>query len=521
VADDTAEVPGSPMQSAWVRIVETAHELIQPKIDRAKAAHVTGLLDTFESEMSAYLAPIIEPLLADPSTPAEVKPLLEVAVANRHFGGSVVVGIAIGAILGPVIGGSIAPALQGITNTAWLNHFAGITPGGAVPLSPAEGAAAVVKGLGTVDSLYPEISKSGVAKSTFQLMANVYGRSFGFELALMLLRRGDIDRAEFDRIIHYSDVRNDFIPDILKAMFVPLSVGEVVTANIKGHLDDATAVTYLNHAGVDGTKFQPLLKAAAGRPLGLMEMYTVMHRGGATQADIDQTVRQSDVNDAWLKFVPYLKWHYPPLFQVERAVKAGFMTAARATTILGYEGYEPQDVDAVVKAAESTATTTVKEASLSQILRMLEVHLITETDALARIEKLKFDPGTAQLIIELAARLREENLLNAAIRKVGTLYVGRKITQPEAAADLGAAAVPAASQTLYFKYWDIERAANIHRPTPSQIVNAYRRKLITAAETKLRLNEAGVADADLPIIVGDVYPPTKVDTAAIAAVVNA
>lgn len=515
------------MHEAWVRIAQAAHELIQPKVDASRTAHVVNLLETFESDLGPHLAPVIGPMLTDPATPELIKPLLALAVNEKHFGGSVVVGIAIGAILAPVLGAATAPTVQALSNATW--HAAATTAGSpaTIPLSPAEAAAAVVKGLGTVDSLAGEVAKSGVSKATFQTMADVYGRSFGFELALMLLRRQDIDRAEFDRIIHYSDVRNDFIPDILKAMYVPLSTGEVITANIKGHISDADAATRLGHAGIDPAQ-QPLLKLAAGRPLGLMEMFTVMHRGGASMADVQDTLRQSDVNDHWLPFLPFLQWHYPPLFQVVRAIGAGSMTPARAHTVLTYEGYEPQDVTAIVDSAQRTTAGTVHELTLAQITRMLETHLITEAQAITRIENHKFDAGTAQLVINLAAATREENLLNTAIRKVGTLYVAHKLDKTKATTELSTAGVPAASITLYFKYWDIERAANLHVPTVASIVGAYRRNIISATETKTRLTANGVVQADLAIVVADGFPPgdfsaskAQGTAALVAAVVNA
>ena len=495
------------MQSAWVRIGEAVHNLIQPKINQARTDHVVNLLETFETDIGPHLAPIIRPIIADPNTPPELRGLLSQAISEEHFGGSVVVGIAIGAILSPVLSAAIAPTIQAIANATW--HSAATTPGSpaTVPLSPAEAAAGVVKGLFTVPQIAGEVAKSGVSEATFQIMTDVYGRSFGFEFALMLLRRGDITMDEFKRVIHYSDVRDDFIPDILKGLYLPWSVGEVINAYVKDHIQQPEAATRLGHAGIDPADLEKL-RASAGRPIAIGEMFTVMHRGGAVLADVQQALRQSDINNDYERFLPFLQWHYPALFQIERAIKAGSMTPARARVVLGYEGYEPQDIDAVITASESTSTATVHELTIAQILRMLETHLITEAEAVTRIERHKFDAGTAALVIELAAKLREEKLLNAAITKVGTLYVGRRIDKTRATTELATAGVPATSIALYFQYWDIERDANLHVPSVPAIVGAYVRGVIDQNETHRRLLVAGVETADMAIIVAEGFPRT-------------
>jgi pyruvate/2-oxoglutarate dehydrogenase complex dihydrolipoamide acyltransferase (E2) component len=114
-------------------------------------------------------------------------------------------------------------------------------------------------------------------------------------------------------------------------------------------------------------------------------------------------------------------------------------------------------------------------------------------------------------------------LQNAAVSKIRAEYVAGVITQAEATVALGAALVPTAAHADLFVFWDVERSVTIHKVTPAQVVGAYRRGVITAADCKARLLAEGVQAGNLAIVVADGYPPTHpaAAQAAATAVVNA
>ncbi len=493
-----------------------AHDALAPKIAAEHKQHIVDLLENFESDIAPLIAPFAQQLIDDPTIPDRVRQLLAPLAAPQHFGESIIIGIAIGSILSPVLGAAFQPEVQGIANLSWSANRSR-------PLTPDLLAAMALKGVSVRGntqlgdgSLTDEAGLSGISGERFAAMTQAAGQSLGLAESLLLERRNEWVNATIDEALAYSNMNPKFYASAKNLRYVPPPAGEIISARVKNHIGDAQAQTLLRHFGIDpaDTAGGPIsnydwMLLAAGRPLGLEQMFSVMHRGGATMTDVEDTLRQSDINDHWAKFLPYLQYHYPPLFQVERAVKAGSMQPARAKVILGYEGYEAQDIDAVIAAAQTTATTTVHEASVSQILRMLEANLINEQEALQRIENHKLDPATAQLIIDLAAELRKETLLNATIRKVGTLYVAHRLSQVDAQAALNTAGVPVAAQHDLFFQWDIQRTATSHVPTPAMVVAAGRRQEIPPSEVKLRLNQLGIANADLAIFVADGWPPTK------------
>jgi len=506
----------------WVGLAEAAHAKLAPAGAAIRSAATEAMLERFEADIAPLVAPIAQRLLDDPSTPDEVRDLLGVLTGPTHFGESVVIGIAIGSLLAPVLNAAIAPVVQTLANTAWQAAINSDASAGGVPLSPEIVATAWLKGVTLSNDPQTEAARSGIDADRLNDLQNIAGQAIGIEQAILLWRRGDITETELERVVHYSNVRSDFLPDIKALKFVPPAAGEVIAGRVKNHLDDATAQAYLSNAGIDPAVNYDWLVATAGRPLGLAQMLSLYNRGIATADDIAQTVAQSDVNPAFEKFALPLAVHFPAVFQILELVKSGAMTAARAAQILQFEGFEQEDIDSITSEFNASTSTGVKQLSATQVTRAYEQKLITAAEATTRLTELKYDAPTVTLILAVADNARADALLQATIKKVGTLYVSHKITKAAATTELGTATVPADAISTLFKFWDIERGANVRVPTEAAVVGAYRRNEISAAECKTRLTNMGVQQSDLAIFVADGWPPTKPATPEIiSAVVNA
>jgi hypothetical protein len=485
----------------WVGIVEAAHDRLAAKIDERKTAHVAGILEQFEQDLGPHLVPLLDGIVNNPAIPQPIRDLVSAITEPQHFTQSLLIGIAVGAVVSPVLVAATAPLTQVLANEAW-------STGPTIPLSPDLLAAAVIKGVETEAGAASEARASGVDASRFHTMVMTAGQSFGIAEALLLLRRGQIDRAEFDRIVKYSNTRDDFIPDILKLMFAPPPPGEVVAGALKQHLDATTAKAKLAEAGIDPANFDWML-ATAGRPYGTMVALQLLNRGVIDEARVRQVVAQSDVNPTFTDDILALRVYLPPPRSVVPMLRSGAITTARALQLLEMHGLSAQDAQAFVTEATHTKASTGKELTAAQVVRMYGDRFITRADATTRLTAAAFPPDQITLLLDFADHARTEKLTTALTSKVGTLYTAHKIDRSAATVALDAGPVPAAVQADLFHVWDLERAANVHHPTPAQVVGAFRRGEITALDTKTRLLNLGVQPADLAIIVADGWPPTK------------
>jgi hypothetical protein len=338
---------------------------------------------------------------------------------------------------------------------------------------------------------------------------------------LLLYRRNQIDATRLRTGLRQSDVRDEWYNELLDLRYLPMSVGEVITAALKHHLDPATARTYLGFAGMDPAHFDTLL-ASAGRPLGLEEMLHLLNRGKMTEAQVRQGIAQSDVNDDYTDFALELRHYFPPPRSIVPMLRSEAITEAQARQLLTYYGVGEPWASAFITEAHHTSSSGVKEVTQANVVSMYVDRFLTRAEALARLEKLKYSPGDATLLLDFADEKRHAQLITSAARAIGSRYVGYRITRTEAQDALTRAEVPVNAAADMLHLWDIEREANQLDVSPSQIVGALRRGLITPAQAHDRLLARGVAPADLAVVVVDGWPPTSAaeGRAAAQAVVN-
>lgn len=505
--DGTAD-PLHPLAQALI----DAHATIAPKIAQANTAHVVDLLETFEADMAKYIAPTAQRLLDDPHTPADIHPLLTALADPPHFGVSLAISFALGAILSPVIGAAFAPAVQGIENNAWAGNPSR-------PLSPDVLAAAVLKGVESEATAASEAGKSGLSPGAFGVMVDAAGNGVGIAEALLLYRRNQITADHLTEIMRYSNLNPRFYPDILKLRYGPPTAGEAIAGALKGHLTDADARTKLAESGIDPVNFE-WLRATAGRPFSVGQAIELWNRGEISEARVDAVIAQSDVNPDFGADYKKLRVYYPPVRSIVPMLRSGAITEAQARDYLAKQGVPANTADAFVKEATTTKASAGKDLSQAQVVRLFGHQMITRADANTRLIALGYPAPDATLLLDAVADDRAERLQAGLISKVGALYIAYKLTKIEAVNALSSGQVPNAAQHDLFAAWDIERDIAVKVPTPSGIIGALRRNLITPAAAHRRLNALGVQDDDIVIFVGDGWPPSAPQDAkaAVAAV---
>lgn len=485
------------------------HDEFAGHVNDRKLAHTTNVLEQFEADLAPLLAPMLQAAIDNPSTPAEYLPLLREAADPQHFSASLLIGVVIGAVISPVLGAVAAPLTTDIENAAWTAN-----PSRVIPAEVA--VATVLKGVLDLGSGETIARASGYNAPNFDLMVQAAGQSIGIAEALLLYRRQQIDLAHLQEIVQYSNINPKFYDDVPKLRYAPPTVGEVVTGALKGHLTDADAAVRIGEAGIDPVNF-PWLKATAGRPISLDQALHLWNRELIDEARVDEIIRQSDINEEFASDAKQLRHYFPPPRSVVPMLRSNSITETQARTLLSYYGVDAEWVDAFIKEAQHASTSTVKHLSQAQIVSMYETHLIDRATASARLTALTYSAEDVALLLNLADEKRTVALQNATARAIGSKYVARKIDKQGAVAALGLANIPPDAQHDLFQMWDVERQANVHVPSAAAIVGAYRRLLLTGADTHDRLVALGVDPGDVAIFVADGFPPAKPGDAALAA----
>lgn len=495
-AENTNRLAGgitNALEAVWKKLGPDRHA---EKLDLI--AHV---LEEHEQDFRALIPQVVTALVEHPDFPEEAKDVFRTLAEPEHFAQATVLLVGIYPIVSGFVQAAIAPYTNDVAQLAWAQHPK-------VVLSPAILADAVIKGVMDESAAAQIAASSGVSVENFHTMVMAYGQAIDIEQALLLYRRGDIDEAELERVVRYSNVRTDFLPDILKLKYVPPGAAEAIMGAVKGHLSDEDAKARVAVAGIDPADFD-WLKATAGRPPGVMESLQLVNRGIIDEATFETIVQQSDVQDKWTPALLALRVYLPPVRSVVPMVRSGAISDDDARELLAQHGVPAKYIDAFILEAHLTKSTAHHELTVAQIKGEYTVGMIDADAAVAALGALGYDQQTATTIVRLADDAMILRAKNAAVNHVGSLFTKRHIDQQTASQQLDVLAVHATVRDRLITLWSIERAENVAQLTLAQCQGAWRRGVMSDEQFEAHVVALGHPSEDVPTLKALAFPPTQ------------
>jgi hypothetical protein len=311
-----------------------------------------------------------------------------------------------------------------------------------------------------------EAAGGGIDTDRLKVLANLAGLPPGADTVLQMWNRGLIDEATVDAGIREGHLKTKWAGAFKRMRWAVLGAAEYASAHLRGWIDQEEM--YKGGALTGHTKDQmDLLYLNRGRPIAPVQAFTAMARGapgpvgaGYTRGahpfdeqDFLKALQQSDLRTEYGPTLYGLRYAYPPLFQLGRLAQAGALPEERVRTILKYERYEPQDIDALVAFWYGTGGT-------------------------------KADP----LIV------KADTQLWTAIHRA---YINGDIDETRADDELAALVPDTATRFEVMTRWQQEKNVTVKQLTPSQIKKAYTSGELTqdAAVIRLELQNWQQADA--------------------------
>lgn len=502
----TANEPGGGAGQAardhWVSIATDAMAKLRPHNKAAALDHLTQAAEAIERDLGPRLGPLVAHWIDDPAVPDVFKEIIGPLIEPTHLGDSILIGIALGAAISPVLQAGLQPAVQILANQAWQKLPT-------LPLSPDLAAASVLKGVLTEGAGAAQAIQSGFAGDTFATMVETAGQSIGLAEALLLWRRGQITDAHLTEIIQYSNLNPKFYDDVRALKYTPPSTGAALEGVVKSHLDPATAKQIMAHNGTDPSNYDWMV-ASTGTAPGVQQVLHLRNRGEATDADVADTIAQSNLNPRFAPLVEKLGEYWPPVRTVVALLRQGAIDDTRATQLLKAQGVQPADITAYIAGAHHTRAATIKQLSAAQIARSYEDQLLTAADAHARLMALGYPAADAQLYLDLADHARIAGFVRGAVNRVRGRYVAYKIDAAAAQADLARLGLAPAAVQSYMTVWGEDRAANVGVLSVAQIQGAYHRGIIDLPHFITRMKDYGHSGVDIKILAAAAWPPTRV-----------
>ena len=377
------------------------------------------------------------------------------------------------------------------------------------PITPPDLAALVARGfLGDADAV-ATAAKSGVSPDDFELLVKAAGDSLDVTTLMEAYRRrlipasgGGPDGLSLESGIREGRLANKWIPILQQLGESPIGVADAVDAVVENQIDYAAGEQFAYENGLAKDAFK-ILVDTRGNPPGPAELAAMVHRGvipvagtGPDVLSFEQGVSEGATKDKWIKAYEQMMTVVPPESVIQAWLREGVIDTAEAVARFKQLGYDEKAAANYAAEATSTKTSAYKQVAESDVISLYQGRAITAEDASAMLAALGYDDREAAIILQVADFHITVQIRTAAITKVRSYYVARKITEQQAITSLDALKVPAAQRTQLISAWQTERTTNVKLLTEAQIVDAWNYAILDDDEAIRELEAIGYTPFD-------------------------
>lgn len=494
--------------------------------EKTRWAHTEKFLEGLEAHAANQVGPFLSKLLESCDPPPEIRALIEEAIEPKAQFGAIIEQVFVFGIVSQLLGTSVAPFLQGISNDLWT---AAVGAGIAVPVSPAIIATAAGRGLNLGDKptvnvpgwAYTEAAKSGVAKDDVDLQASLVGLPPALQELFEMYRRGIIGLDQVKVGLREGDFRDDWIDRAVQLVHTWLTPLDFVRAAVQAQMPYADALEWAKKTGLDtstalplatgGTEATPdmfgLAFSIAGRPPGPQEMAHMAQRGiipwtgtGANETTFQQGIAESDVKTKWTSALQKLAEYKPPPGEVKTMLERGVISHDQALGFWRQDGVPDAVATAFAAEAEQQSTIQDKHLARGQILAGYYDHIFTNAQAKELLALLGYSGAVAEDLLAIADFRRELTAINSIVRRVGTLYESFKLSATHAKAALHNVGIPDEQAADLLHTWETLRVAPIRLPSEADIGAAVKYGTLTVDEALDALGNLGFQPRDAAIV---------------------
>ena len=375
-------------------------------------------------------------------------------------------------------------------------------------LTPEQAADMVQRGILSESAGEAVANRNGMIDADFQKLAQAAGQAPGIQDMLRLFRAGKITRPTLERAIRQSNIRNEWIDEILALRFLPAPTDAALNAATQNLLSKAEAKRIWSENGIDPGDFDWALESY-GRPLSPEQAGELFNRGILTRDQVKQMFLESNVKNKYVDLVYRLAERLPPMELTVRMVREGAMTAAEGIRNLRQLGFAQRYAEALVELGTREKTSANRDLSVATLLELYEGHAITRSTILDALDAHGYEPQEAEWLLSIAEIRRDRRLQDSAISRVRARFITSKITETDALTALDALQVPSAQRDDLMDTWKIEREVSAPVLTVSQIQQAMRRGLIEPQAAFDRISGLGYDAEDATILVNLAVPTPR------------
>lgn len=460
--------------------------------NEAKARHVNGLMEQWETDLRDAAGPQIAALLDNPGVPQELKDMLKSVTAPTHFSDFIVSALGIvGSIFTLLPSAGVAYA-QNIKNQVFHHD----------PVMPAD-PGGMVSGLAThrVDpgAAYSALADSGYGQGAVDLMVDAQRGPLDPSQIIALIRKGQSDEATLMDAAIKSGIHPQWAPGLAHLVYGKPDPALATEARVRGHIDAGTHADILKEHGIDPS-WSEIVYQTAGQPPGIQELVALWNRGVISEATVEQAILESHYNNKYVEAIKQFRVYLPPPRSIVPMFHSGAITEERARTLLMQHGLSSDDAEAFIREAKSNKTQAAKHATASLIQSMYEDYEMDRANAERMLSNLGYDAESIVLELGRAEALRGKKLRDAAVSRIRAQYDKRHLNRQDASNALDRAGVPPQARDQMLLTWDVEREVGAPTLSTAQLGSAFKKGALTDQEYQDRLLALGYSPTDVRIL---------------------
>ena len=395
-----------------------------------------------------------------------------------------------------------------------------------IVLSPADLADLVVRNYTDHASATETAKKSGVSPEDFALLVKAAGDAVDTTTLIEGYRRKILgwDTSENGMPSVIDGIREGRLADkwapLIQALGdLPLGVADAVDAVVEGQITmaEGEAIAYQN--GINAANFK-ILYNTRGNPPGPADLAEMVRRGiipvhgsGPDVLSLDQGIAEGASKDKWIKAYEQMLTVLPAEGRVTTLLRNGVITRDQAISYYQQLGYDQQAATAFADEASEVKTATDKLLAKSDVITLYADGAITREQAAGLIQALGYDATEADQILTIQDLHTATAATNAAISRIQSYYIARKIDDTKAVNALNALNVPSAQQSTLLSAWSISRSSNVKLLTESQIADAWAYTIIDTTTAITELMALGYTELDAWIVLSIKNKAPITDTA--------
>lgn len=345
-SDGTSSIGGRIAEKVTEQVVRgkvSAFERLVPHAIRTGMGLQEEFFRLTGKEVRETIGPLYAVLADHPESPDWLRKTTEFLSRGHGQWQTLLAGTMTGAAMG---GGLISL----ITNEMNPVVTAVIAANPHIQLSPAEAAAAKVRGLGALRDLEFEAARSGIDRERFAILQDLNTTRLAPGEIVELYRRGDLDQATALRFLHLVGFDGDHAKRLLTLSRTHITLadaGQMWNRSIvtTAELEDIAAVN--GFTAQDAHRFAEL----GGEPPSPELLYRAYRRGFIDTDRLRRGIVQGPVRTEWFDVLERMQYGSMTPEQAGSAVTQGHMTIERGREIAKEYGLEPKDFEVIVETS--------------------------------------------------------------------------------------------------------------------------------------------------------------------------